>query len=117
MSGPYVEGGLPATRRGADIPDWVVLGAHQHDGKVAVYASKDLTDAELRYDIDYDDDPYEFAYIRHRCVRRGIYHVTVGMRTFTVVVADTYEQALRTLFETWSPEPDPAERLALGGAS
>lgn len=92
-------------------PDWVVLGTPTTDGKVAIYASKDLTEAELRYEAEHD---YDFLAMRTVLLSRRI-ELTVGMRTYTVVVADTYEQALRHLFDTWSPEPDrptiePAQR-------
>lgn len=88
-------------------PDWVVLGTPTDDGKVAVYASKDLTDAELRYEAEYNHTGRfgEVLRLLHRRIE-----LTVGLNTYVIVVADTYEQALRRLFDAWSPEPD---RLAI----
>ena len=87
-------------------PDWVVFGTPEADGKVAVYASKDLTRAEIEArcesGVGYDllDEMRTFAIQ----VRR--YTLTVEMKTFTMVVADSYPQAFEYLFRSWSPEPD-----------
>jgi hypothetical protein len=86
-------------------PDWVVLGTPWQDGKVAILASKHLTAAELELVVEVDDDimladPDPLWLERRRCT------LTVEMPTFTLIVADTYEQAFRALFDEWSPEPD-----------
>ena len=88
-------------------PDWVVLGVQQ-GAKVAVYASKELTDAELRYEVDrYEEIRWDPRFV---VGPRPRIEMEVRMNTFIVVVADTYEQAFRRLFDTWSPEP---ERMAI----
>lgn len=91
------------------LPDWVVLGAPAGDGKVVVYASKDLTHAEIQTTVD-RDDVFMWPDSRWEFSQRRI-ELTVGLKTYTVVVADTYEQAFRTLFDAWTP--GPAERPAI----
>lgn len=86
-------------------PDWVVLGTPAGDGKFAVIASKDLNEAELGREVDYIED-WTGSRIRTPAVRNTL---TVEMRTYTVVVADSYAEAFRTLFATWSPDADRQE--------
>jgi hypothetical protein len=90
-------------------PDWVVLGVPAADGKVAVLASKDLNEAELSREVDYVHDFWGGARIRALPARNTL---TVEMRTYTVVVADSYAEAFRTLFDTWSPDADRQEITA-----
>ncbi len=80
-------------------PDWVMFGTPWSGGKVALLASKELTEAELVREVEEITDWYDNP-IREEPVRMEL---TVAMRTYTMVVADTYEQALKTLFDTWSP--------------
>ena len=89
-------------------PDWVVLGTSTADGRVAVYASKDLDRAELSEEIDHYRDIFAYGSPIRREWRR--IELTVEMRKYTVVVADTYADAFRRLFDAWSPDDD---RLAL----
>ncbi len=87
----------------ADRPDWVICGI-PWDGKVAILASTELDRAELEAQRDIFDpiDPYDFTEpIRLSPTR---YTLTVQMRQFVLVVADTYEQAFRSLFEQWTPQ-------------
>lgn len=88
-------------------PDWVVLGGPAPDGKVAVYASKDLNQAELAHEMDHPWDIRVSHPFREPARRITL---TVEMRSYTVVVADTYADAFRHLFDAWSPDDD---RLAL----
>ncbi|MEU3452151.1 hypothetical protein ABZ671_00710 [Micromonospora sp. NPDC006766] len=99
----------PPAVRGADYgqpsPAWIVLGTPVGNGQVAVYASKDLSGAELTR----EEDPFETMLgglppYHHAGPHR--IELTVGMHRYTVVVADTYEQAFHRLFATWSPEPE-----------
>ena len=95
-------------------PEWVMLGVPRADGKVAIYASKELNHAELTHETDeYDLDSW-LAQPSPRAPRQRI-ELTVNMRTFVVVVADTYAEALAGLLNVWSPEPD-SERQALDPA-
>lgn len=87
-------------------PDWVVLGTPTGDGRVAVYASKDLDQAELASEVDHDEIRVAMFDRFYRPVRR--FTLSVDMRQYVIVVADTYPDALRRLFETWTPEPDQA---------
>lgn len=83
-------------------PDWVMLGVPTPDGRVAVYASKELNQAELTHETEFDD-----IYAWYEPVIRVPRHrieLTVEMRTYVVVTADTYAQAFRVLFDEWSPE-------------
>jgi len=85
-------------------PDWVMLGIPTPDGRVAIYASKELNHAELTHETERDDylwSPYDLI---QRIPRRRI-ELTVNMRTYYVVTADTYAEAFRSLFDAWSPEP------------
>jgi hypothetical protein len=82
-------------------PDWVMCGI-PIDGKVGILASTDLTQAELegvRDDFDLEMlgilDPVRSPRMRHT--------LTVRMDAFVLVVADTYEQAFRSLFQQWTP--------------
>jgi hypothetical protein len=82
-------------------PDWAIIGLPTFDGRVQVIASKDLTQVELeaktrRYEFEFDDRM--LGYDR-------IYTVTFEMSTFTIVIADSYPEAFRTLFDSWSPGP------------
>ena len=92
---------------GADAvrPAWVILGTPVGNGQVAVYASKDLNDAVLTRELDEELGWGLDARSPHWLPGPQRIELTVGMRTYTVVVADTYQQALRTLFDTWSPDP------------
>jgi hypothetical protein len=85
-------------------PDWVMLGVPTPDGKVAIYASKELNHAELTHEIEQDDVFWRYDQ-RPRFPPRTRIELTVEMRTYVIVTADTYAQAFRVLFDEWSPEP------------
>ncbi|AYD84639.1 hypothetical protein SEA_PAITO_55 [Mycobacterium phage Paito] len=92
----------------AQRPDFVMVGGQQ-DGKVYLLASKTLTEVELRMERDRLDNRYgwpkPWGPERH--------FVTAEMRDYVMVVGDSYAEAFRTLFEEWSPEPEP--RPAIDG--
>ena len=90
-------------------PDFVMVGG-QHDGKVYLFASKTLTEAELRVEADELDHYPEWWMPRQP--PRYRHYVTAEMRDFVQVVADTYAEAFATLFEQWTPEP--ATRTEIG---
>lgn len=90
-------------------PDFVMVGG-QSDGKFFVMASKTLTEVELRVE---SERPY-FLYgdRHHRMQPRDRHFITAEMRDYVTVVGDSYAEAFRTLFEEWSPEPDPQPAIA-----
>jgi hypothetical protein len=87
-------------------PDWVVLGAPAPDGRVTVWASRELNDAELRDEMDVPDIWDSWSLLRERGRRITL---SVEMRTYTVVFADTYAEAFQILFGEWSPDVGRAE--------
>lgn len=89
-------------------PDWVMLGVPTPDGRVAIYASKELNQAELTHETELDDNFWRYD---QRPMFRPIERIelTVQMRTYYIVTADTYAQAFRVLFDEWSPEPSRPE--------
>jgi hypothetical protein len=89
-------------------PDWVMLGVPTPNGQVAIYASKELNHAELTHETDEDDLREWLAWPVSRVPRQRI-ELTVEMRTYVVITADTYAQAFRVLFDEWSPEPGRSE--------
>lgn len=107
-------------------PDWVLVGCPGElppdmggGAGVWLYASKDLTRAELEAEVS------ETAYRmwEEECLASGLlsglpppqpeYRITATMRRFIVIMARDYQAAFAALFKQWSPEPDP--RRALGG--
>ena len=93
-------------------PDWVMCGAQNPDGRVRLLASKELTQAELREEMEYPDLPYpERLFVNPFDVTQRFF-LTAQMRSFTIIDAPDYPAAFKSLFEGWSPGPTP--RLALG---
>lgn len=85
-------------------PDWVMCGLPSGDGRVMILASTELSQAELEAQRDHFEliDPYDaFGPIYPGPTR---YTLRIDMNRFVIVVADTYEQAFRSLFEQWSPK-------------
>lgn len=83
-------------------PDWVMLGVQAPDG-VLVYASTDLTRAELEAKINrpglfnlWEQDRFQAP--------PTVIEMQATMGSFVVAVGADYTEALRTLFEHWSPE-------------
>jgi hypothetical protein len=91
------------------------MGGMRDDGKVMLIASTKLTRAVLRIErkfkrsalIDYLNDGPPSP-IGTTC------DLTVTMPMLTVVIADTYEEALRDLFARWSPTGEPQKALGQG---
>jgi hypothetical protein len=84
-------------------PDFVMVGGQQ-DGRVYLVASKSLSEVELRAEVDRP----EFLYgTLHRVLPRERYFITAETRDFVMVVGDSYAEAFATLFEEWTPEPQP----------
>lgn len=89
-------------------PDFVMVGG-QADGKFYLLASKTLTEVELRIEAERPDWFNRYDDRLYRPLER--HFVTAEMRDYVLVVADSYAEAFRTLFDRWSPEP---ERPAIG---
>jgi hypothetical protein len=88
---------MTAPKPNRPVPDWTITGAPYGDGRVAVWASKNLTDAQI-------------------VSTAGRHSMELTMEDFVVFVAPTYEEALRALFESWSPTDDPRPAVAAGPA-
>lgn len=81
-------------------PDWVILGIDMGDEGVAVIASSELTQAELRNEVSYEPlwawservEPVENRFI-----------METTMTKYVWIRGKTYRDALRTLFERWEP--------------
>lgn len=93
-------------------PDWVMLGIPSSDGRVVLMASKELTQAELSMEAEVD--PFDWRLDPYRIVnpiRR--YFVTAEMKTYVIIVANTYGAALTTLMRQWQPDQQRGQRPAL----
>lgn len=98
-------------------PDFAIVGGTLNTGQVQVLASKDLTHAELRAVRTQRDMP-DFQAPRFT----SRIFLTAEMKHYVIVIADSYPDAFRKLFEIWSPATDPmelavAQMRELGGAS
>lgn len=85
----------------SERPDFVMVGG-QNAGKFYLLASKSLTDVELRMEAE-RPDLFDRFY-RHLYPPLQRHFVKAEMRDYVVVMADSYSEAFRTLFEVWSPE-------------
>jgi hypothetical protein len=88
-------------------PDWVMLGVSAEDG-VYVYASSDLTQAELEAVADEMEMPTDGWFRRFEVINRR-YIITATMKTITIAKGDTYGEAIRNLFGSWTP-PEPESK-------
>lgn len=96
-------------------PDFVMVGSHLPNGKVCLFASKSLTEAELRTESE-EFDSLDHRYNTTTFEPRYRYFVTAEMRDWVQVVADDYAEAFRILFERWTPtggQPQLENRLEL----
>lgn len=82
-------------------PDWVILGARVGPGGVVLVASSDLIDAELR---ETRPEPLELWQIPKWVQEDPAIVLSTKMRRCVMVCGATYEEALRRLFQTWTPE-------------
>lgn len=81
-----------------------------HDDGVALYASRELSYAELTYEADYDAALFGLeAAIPVKTMER--YRLTADLRTFVLILAADYPAAFAMLFRQWQPEsPNGAGR-------
>lgn len=94
-------------------PDFVMFGIQEPHGGVILFASTQLTQAELKSEVDgYMSSCKGCGYPDVHTSCRGMHipvRVTtlkVGIAQFTMIRAETYGGALRSLMETWQP-PEP----------
>jgi hypothetical protein len=88
-------------------PDWVMVGA-PHGEQVALYASKELTRAQLVTEM-VKAPTYADLFGPMLVPPRYEHTVSVVMLTYVVMVGNTYGDCLAGLMRIWSPDPDAAE--------
>lgn len=103
---------------GASRPDWFITG-FQQEGMFVVLGSRSLQEASLEVNYELEYDPFDYGMV----LARGI---TSGQYTFTAITRKTrpqlheegevlamawsekdYGEALRRLFDVWSPGGNP----------
>lgn len=92
-------------------PEWVILGAPQPDGSVMIFASSELSTAELKAEVKTHDIRSTDSWPVRKTVE-PTYTLTVVMPNFVMIHAPTYADALKHLFTKWSP-PEPGVRPAI----
>lgn len=92
-------------------PDWVILGVDNPPNGVFIIASSDLTVAELRAVRDEWSEwpPNDGLFVR---ATSSVYELETTMRRYVWIQGTTYADAIRRLFEQWTP--DQARRVAIG---
>jgi hypothetical protein len=95
----------PSVRTGGACmkPDFVMVGVQNGAGGVLLFASMTLSSAELRREVD-RDDPFDYVDTGHGVARlpKERISVTAEMRDFTLIHAESYGAAIKTLHEQWS---------------
>jgi hypothetical protein len=87
-------------------PSWVMMGVELPDGRVRLIASNQLSYSELKVEYAHQDlHMWDFDIFPAASVlTRQDITLTTHLRTFTIVEADTWEQAFSGLFAQWKPE-------------
>ena len=82
-----------------------MLGSPNADGSVTLFASVELSTAELSQETDWVERPdhYRTCITPPREPARVRIFLTVEMKRFVVVHAATYAEALAKLMDVWSP--------------
>jgi len=104
-------------------PDFVICGGPLDDG-VRLFASKELTHAELQMVMESQDVFWDYSSLipDARVLTNRRITLSVHMRTFVIVDAPDYGTAFEYLFKDWSPDQpkrkaiDPAQ-MAIEGKS
>jgi hypothetical protein len=97
-------------------PQWVILGTPTPDGRCAVYASTTLTSAELEMRAEYDEPNLYDLLVRPSLLHQECV-LTVVMKSYVIVVADSYLEALQALLADWQPQhPGDSSPRAIAGA-
>jgi hypothetical protein len=85
-------------------PDFVLFGIADTTGGVLLFASDQMSQAELQSRVE-KIDLIPVAQVLARVPDRRT-TLRVELRSFTMIRAETYIDALRSLMETWRP-PEP----------
>jgi len=95
------------------LPVFAVTGGLLEDGRVRLFASKDLTRAELQVVVDHTDVTWDGVNVDTRATG---YQITLGtrMRHFIIIDAPDWDAAWDYLFKHWSPKPEPKKALGPG---
>lgn len=89
-------------------PDFIVVGG-VHGDEVYLLASKTLTEAELKREIEYPD---VFDRRKRQNVKEDI-RVIAGIKDYVWVCANSYAEAWQELFARWSPQNVDREYMTL----
>lgn len=94
---------------GAYRPDFVLLGIPAADG-VELWASTELSHAELEAEIQHTDVYWDDPRDAFPIITSRTYTLRAGLRKFVVVRAPSYREALAHLLAQpgWEPGPGPA---------
>jgi hypothetical protein len=98
-------------------PDWVMVGMPAPRAGVWLAASKELTSAELKADVEralLRDEFADFDLPFPGPAIRADYTLTAVMRQWVLIEAPDYPAAFRALFEKWAPEPRARPQLGPG---
>lgn len=92
-------------------PQWAIVGTPTPTGRYQVWATQDLLpDALLTYIYDYHRDHRSSLLDSEDRPRTkdSIYILELKMKTFIIAVGDTYADALKHLFDRWTPNDGDA---------
>lgn len=90
-------------------PDWVMSGARTGDGRYAVMASRSMIDGLIEMERDFGS--YSDGFAIRSAPGPTVFTLTSRFRTYVLVVADSYGEALLTLMRQWNADdPDNAGR-------
>ncbi len=94
------------------MPDWVMLGVDLGEEGVCIYASSELTEAELLVVERFERlEDWPASVLAHRS-RIDYIVLSANMKTYVWVRGATYADALHTLFGRWKPWD---QKPAVGG--
>lgn len=89
-------------------PDFVVFGVPLDDGTVMLYASNELSEIELRHEVE-----NAFLEEEYHLFSPPVDHffLSTQMRSIVVIHAINYAAAFRALMDSWQPPPRKREPL------
>lgn len=91
-------------------PDFLMLGVQQSDGTCFIFASKDLSNAELRSEMD----QFDMQNLDRYCNPKTRHFVNAEMRTWVMVQGRSYSHCLGELLRTWQPDEAPQGYRSIG---
>jgi hypothetical protein len=95
----------------SEQPDFIIIGAQARNDCVVVIASRDLYDAEITRECEYEER--FFAFGPPAPPRSEVVTFTARSRTYVMVYAPTYREAMTKLMEDWSPDAGPTEHAEI----